>query len=114
MVIKRIGAVSCAKITGLLYAIVGLLFGGIMALISLAGGLAAMGGNRMGSPFAFFGVGAVIVFPLLYGAFGFVMTLIAASIYNVLAGVVGGIELDVRPSAGAGWAQIAEPRVPAV
>ena len=41
------------------------------------------------------GVGAVIVFPILYGLMGFVATLIAAWLYNVAAGVVGGVEVDV-------------------
>jgi hypothetical protein len=42
------------------------------------------------------GVGAIIVLPIFYGGLGFVGTLIAAWLYNVIAGVVGGIELDVQ------------------
>ena len=37
MVIKRIGPVSCAKITGTLYAILGLVIGGVFSLVALAG-----------------------------------------------------------------------------
>ena len=95
MVIKRIGPVSCAKITGTLYAILGLVFGSIFSLIALAGGLAS---NRSGATGfgAIVGVGAIVVFPILYGGISFVVTLIGAWLYNVLAGMVGGIELDVQ------------------
>ena len=95
MVIKRIGPVSCAKITGTLYAILGLVFGGIVSLVAFAGGFTSNTSGAAGVG-AIVGVGAVVVFPILYGGIGFVATLIGASLYNVLAGVVGGIELDVQ------------------
>ena len=43
-----------------------------------------------------FGAGAIVILPILYGGLGFVATLIAAWVYNVVAGIVGGIELDVQ------------------
>ena len=95
MVIKRIGPVSCAKITGTLYAILGLVFGGIFSLAALAGGFASNTSGSAGFG-AIAGVGAIVVFPILYGGIGFVATLIGAWLYNVLAGMVGGIELDVQ------------------
>jgi transmembrane protein DUF3566 len=95
MIIKRIGPLSVAKLTGMLYAILGLIFGGIFSLIALAGGLASNtdGGAGIG---AILGVGAVIAFPILYGLIGFVATLIGAWLYNVAAGVVGGVEVDIQ------------------
>jgi hypothetical protein len=95
MVIKRIGPVSCAKIVGLLYTILGLVVGAMFSLIALAGGLAS---NRSGSAGvgAIIGVGAVVAFPILYGCLGFVATLIGAWLYNVAAGAVGGIEMDLQ------------------
>jgi hypothetical protein len=95
MIIKRIGPVSCAKITGTLYLILGLFFGAIVSLIALIGGFASdsSGAGGMG---AIMGVGAIIVFPIMYGCIGFVATLIGAWLYNVLAGMVGGIEMDVQ------------------
>ena len=45
---------------------------------------------------ALFGVGAIILLPIFYGFFGFVGTLIMAALFNVAAGMVGGIEVDAR------------------
>ena len=95
MVIKRIAPMSCAKITGTLYGILGLVIGGCVSLVALAGGF---GSNTSGVPGmgAIIGVGAIFFFPILYGGLGFVGTLVAASLYNLIAGRVGGIELEVQ------------------
>jgi hypothetical protein len=93
MVINRVGPLSCAKVVGLLYAILGLAMGGVFSLV------AAMGGFNQGRPGGvgpFFGIAAVVFFPVLYGALGFVMTLIMSWFYNGLAGLVGGVEIDLR------------------
>ena len=96
MVINRVGPLSIAKLAGMLYAILGLIFGAIISLIALAGGMAANsddpGAAVMG---AIFGAGAVIVLPILYGGMGFVMTLLMAALYNVTARIVGGVQIDV-------------------
>jgi hypothetical protein len=34
--------------------------------------------------------------PVAYGIMGFVMTLIMAALYNALANLVGGVEIDLR------------------
>jgi hypothetical protein len=51
-------------------------------------------GRDPGNPV--FGMAAVVFFPVLYGVAGFVTTLIAAWLYNGLAGLVGGVEIDLR------------------
>lgn len=95
MVITRVGPLSCAKVAGVLYAAMGLLFGGVFSLVAMAGGFAASGSDR--APFAaVFGIGAVILLPILYGCMGFVMTLVMAWLFNVVVGVVGGVEVDTR------------------
>lgn len=98
MVIYRVGPLSCAKIVGTLYAVIGLLAGAVFSLIAMVGGFAAEH-----SPVAGFGtilglgvVGALVALPVFYGLLGFVTTLIGAWIYNVVAGAVGGVELDIR------------------
>jgi hypothetical protein len=95
MVIKRIGPVSCARITGTLYAILGLLIGAVVSLTALVGGFASRTTAGSGIAAAL-GMGAIVAFPILYGAIGFVSTLIGAWLYNMLAGLVGGIQMDVE------------------
>jgi hypothetical protein len=94
MVVTRVAPFSAAKIAGTLYAILGLVFGAILSLASIIGAFAsdAPEGAAFG---AIFGVGAVVLLPIFYGCLGFVGTAIMAWLYNVLAGVVGGIEIDV-------------------
>lgn len=92
MVINRIAPFSLAKISGTLYAALGLIFGALFSLVAMAGMAAGSGNSMFG---ALFGVGAIILFPIFYGCIGFVASLIGAWLYNVLAGMVGGVELDV-------------------
>jgi hypothetical protein len=58
-------------------------------------GAAASGGENAGLFGAMFGVGAIVLFPVIYGCMGFIASLIGAWLYNILAGMVGGVELDV-------------------
>jgi len=98
MVLKGVGVFSVAKISGLLYAAMGLLIGVVFSLVALVG---AAAGSLQDSPGGavfglFFGVGAVVVLPILYGLIGFVGGLISAGLYNVVARVLGGIELQLE------------------
>ena len=95
MVIKRIGPLSCAKITGVLYALLGIVLGAFVSMAALAGGLASNrpGGIGFG---ALMGVGSIFVFPIFYGCIGFVGTLVGAWLYNIVAGQIGGIEVDLQ------------------
>jgi len=96
MIIRKIGVASLAKIMGALYGLMGLIFGGIVAVISLvsAGVTSAMQDETawMGS---LFGVGAVIFLPLLYGCMGVVFGALTAWLYNIVAGMAGGLALEV-------------------
>jgi hypothetical protein len=92
MIVRRIGAVSCAKIVGVIYGLLGLVFGGVISLISLIG----FSANNSEPPGLLFGMGAIVLLPVIYGGGGFVMTLIGVSLYNVVAARLGGIEMDVE------------------
>ena len=48
MVIKRVGPVSCAKISGTLYAAIGLILGAIFSMVALAGGMVSNSSNGTG------------------------------------------------------------------
>jgi len=95
MVIKRLGPVSLAKIVGSLYVVLGLVFGVIFSLASMTG---AFGSNPPNSPpfLPLMGMGAVFLFPIFYGCLGFIASLVAAWLYNILAGLVGGIEIEIQ------------------
>lgn len=95
MVIRRIGPLSCAKLAGVLYAAMGLIIGAFFSLAAIVGGFAAADSGDAAFA-AIFGIGAVVFLPLFYGALGFVTTLIAAWLYNVAAGVVGGVEIQTQ------------------
>ncbi len=92
MVIRRIVPISAAKVMAIIYAFIGLLIGVVIFLISRMGGFPsdAAGDATFGSGY---GVAAIIVLPLVYGAVGFVAMLVMTSLYNWAAGIVGGIEI---------------------
>jgi hypothetical protein len=93
MVINRVGPLSSAKVIGLLYAILGLAMGAIISFIAAVGGFAHGGRGPVGP---LFGIAAVVFIPVVYGIMGFLMTLIVAGLYNALAKLVGGVEIDLR------------------
>jgi len=98
MILKRIGALSCAKVTAVLYGVIGLIIGFFVSLFSLL--ISAVGSTfseSSGSWFgALFGIGSIIFFPIFYAALGFIGGLIMAGLYNLVARMVGGIELDLE------------------
>jgi hypothetical protein len=103
MVIRHVGVWSVSRLYGALSATMGLFIGAIFALIAMAGGMAGamkesgIGGLGAGAIGMMFGVGAIIFLPLLYGTLGLVTGAIMAALYNLLAGLLGGIELDTEP-----------------
>lgn len=95
MVIKRFHPLSVGKVSGILYAAMGLVVGLIVSLAAMIGGLS--GHSEFGAlAGGFVGIAAIIVLPIFYGVLGFVVAVIAAWLYNVAAGFVGGIEIDVQ------------------
>jgi hypothetical protein len=95
MTLNRIGVLSSARITGILYAAIGLLIGIFFALFSLIAGAAAGAQGEGGAiPAILFGFGGLILWPLFYGVIGFVSAALGAFLYNLLAGFVGGVEME--------------------
>jgi hypothetical protein len=93
MIVRRIEPFSAAKVGGMLYAILGLIAAVLITLFSSAiGGMMGTSGAGMG---AMFGIGSIILFPILYGICGFILTLIMSVVYNAAAKFVGGIEIQV-------------------
>ncbi len=96
MVLKRIGPLSPAKITGILYAVLGLFMGFIISAVALFGALLGSALSNSSEPFVglIFGAGAIIVMPILYGVMGFISGIITAGIYNFVVRFTGGLELE--------------------
>jgi hypothetical protein len=102
MIVRHIGVWSVSRLYGALSAAMGLLIGACFALVTTLGGM--LGQTRgSGSLFtgggagAMFGIGAIILFPVLYGVLGLVGGAIGAALYNLFAGMFGGIELETEP-----------------
>ncbi|MEM0926137.1 MAG: hypothetical protein AAGJ83_08880, partial [Planctomycetota bacterium] len=76
---------------GIFNAVIGLLIGAIFSLIAIVGIAAQQGGAIAG---IVSGVGAILFFPIFYGIGGFIGGVISALIYNVCAGIVGGLKLE--------------------
>ncbi len=90
--IQRIGPKSVAKLSGVLYALLGLIIGVLFFIISLL-----IPGKSPGSgALLLFGIATPIIFPILYGGIGFVFGLVIAWLYNLVAKWVGGIEVEIN------------------
>ncbi|HEX9365855.1 MAG TPA: hypothetical protein VF921_04465 [Vicinamibacterales bacterium] len=103
MVIRRIGVWSVSRLYGGISATMGLIIGAIFALVATLGGMAGAmrdsgsGGFASGGLGAMFGVGAIVILPICYGVIGLIGGAIGAALYNLFAGMFGGIELETEP-----------------
>jgi hypothetical protein len=100
MVIKRIGVLKAAIVQACIMGLFGLLFGLCFLFFgtllgSMLGSAASNAGAGAGLGMLG-GIGMVIFLPIMYGVTGFVAGAIGAAIYNLVAGWVGGIELEVE------------------
>jgi len=106
--VKRIHVVQAGLLLGVLYAALGLLFGlfyglagllfGVIGASSSSGSSSGTGSTGAMEIFAIaggLGLFAIIVFPLLYGAMGFICGMIGALMYNLAAKIIGGFKFDV-------------------
>jgi hypothetical protein len=90
--VNRVGPGSAFKIGLVVYAILGLAVAIPFALLGMiAGPLMA----KSGLPGAGLGFLGIVVFPICYGLIGGIFAAIGAFIYNLAAGWVGGLEVDL-------------------
>ena len=85
--LKRLGVLSCAIMLGTLYALMGLIGGVMISFISLIAPGSTAGLWSGGVP--------IILLPLLYGFVGLIFGAISAVLYNLIASVTGGIEMEL-------------------
>jgi hypothetical protein len=98
MVIKRVNPLSAAKLSGVLGVLLGLIIGACISLVMMvAGSAVSAAADRPGGALfgMLFGAGAIIILPIFYGVFMFIVGLLQAALYNVAARWMGGVEIDV-------------------
>ncbi len=101
-VLRRIGPGSALKVGAVLHAIIGLIVGLFASILALVGSPLVNSATRcplLGAhcPLLGRGVGvaAIIIFPIVYAIVGGIVSALSALIYNLVAGWVGGIEVDI-------------------
>jgi hypothetical protein len=91
VILKRIGVLSLAKLETIIMAIFGFFAGIFYAIFPQLINTSSVD-TAVGNPFGWWGV---IIFPIIYAILGFVIGVIGAWVYNLLARWVGGIELEL-------------------
>lgn len=96
--IRRFNVVKTATVVALMYTVIVAVFAIPFFLLFAIAGVAVNGGptQAVGNGFGLIVVG--IVAALVYGLIGWIATAIVCLLYNFVAGLVGGIEVEVdRP-----------------
>ena len=103
MTIRRFNVFSVAKIQGFLGFVIGLLIGVVYGLVFMIFGAAISSLAPQGDSQAMGGVGAIVIgliimiaVPIFYGLVGFIGGAIGALVYNLAAGVVGGVKFELE------------------
>ena len=86
--IRRFGVGQTAKVVAVLYALMGLVFVPFILLVGM------FSPKETGV-----GMGLAIAMPILYGVCGFIFTAIGCALYNLVAGWVGGVEVELEAPA---------------
>ena len=98
--VKRIHPASALRVGAVVYAIFGFIVGVCLALFYMLVGSAAStssdGGPGMRMLGFGFGLSSIIVLPIAYAIVGAIGGAIGAVIYNLAAGWVGGLEIDIQ------------------
>jgi hypothetical protein len=100
MVINRIGVMSSAKLMGVMYAAIGLVFGVLygLAMMLFGGAIMAAGGEEQaafgGGMMLGMGLAVMVGAPIFYGIAGFIGGALSAFFYNLAAKWVGGMEIE--------------------
>ena len=98
--VRKVGVLKAALIGGIAYALMALAFVpfALFMMFVSAPMMNELGGASgrewmMGPVF-------MLLAPLIYGVVGFVGTAIATAVYNLIAMMVGGLEIELEPIAG--------------
>jgi hypothetical protein len=95
--LKRIAPLQLGKILGILYALGTLFFVPFILLFSMVASAAPqMEGSPAMPGILGMGIGLMVMAPIMYGIMGFIVGVIGAFLYNLVAGWVGGLEVEVE------------------
>ena len=121
-IVKRIGALSAGKAIAIIMAIIGFLYGLVLAAFSfvfesllgsvgtlsqvpyssvpasIPGSLGSFGLPSLGSGsslLGLLGIAAIVALPILFAIFGFVIGALGALVYNTISKTIGGIEIEL-------------------
>ena len=92
--VRRIAVIKLAAFMAILYGVLGIPLAGLfmfMATLAPSGGPSPMGA-MLG-----LGAGMLVAVPIAYACLGFIGGLIIGGLYNVVAGWIGGIQIDIEP-----------------
>jgi hypothetical protein len=99
--IRKLGILSVAKLEAIMLFVIMLLISVPYGLVVMIFGAAMLGQGgeaeqAIGGSSILFGLGIMIGLPIMYAIIGFIGGAIGALIYNIFAGIVGGIEIEVE------------------
>jgi hypothetical protein len=88
--IKSIDIISLARIKAVFGIIIGLLYGICVAFV-----FGAIGFHRGLTGLEIFGIASIVIFPIVFAIIAFIIGAVVAFLYNLIAGKVGGITVDL-------------------
>jgi uncharacterized membrane protein (DUF485 family) len=95
--IKSITPMQAAKVLAALHGAMALIFVPFFLLFALSASFLPKAANAPpAGAMIGIGIGLAILMPVFYAVSGFIMGLLGAVIYNLIAGWVGGIEFEVE------------------
>lgn len=92
--LRRVGVLSVGLFGAAAGVLMGLIAGTMMLMMSLVGMGLGNGNNPNAAATLGVGLGMLIGAPIFYGIAGFLGGMLNAVIYNVVAGMSGGIEME--------------------
>ncbi len=100
--IRKLGILSVAKIYSVMMLVLSLLISipyGLIIIVYALFGAGMMGGDAafaVGGGGVLLGIGIMIGLPIFYAVIGFIGGALAALVYNIFSGIVGGVEMEVE------------------
>ncbi len=89
--LRRVGVLKAALVGGITYAILSLVFVPFFFMMALLPGPTGMQEDWM------FGPAFALLLPVLYSVMGFIGFALMAFIYNLVAMMIGGLEIELEP-----------------